>query len=69
MPAGRCVHGARACGVEPGTPPAVVLVVPNLELALWLAALAGAAGHPVDLHALAELVEQLLAVDPPTARA
>jgi hypothetical protein len=47
----------------------VVLVVPNLELALWLAALAGAAGHPVDLHALAELVEQLLAVDPPTARA
>ena len=69
MPAGRCVHGARACGVAAGTTSAVVLVVPSLELALWIASLAGAAGRPIDLDALGDLLEMLAAVEPTIARA
>lgn len=42
---------------------------PTLEIALWLAALADAAGSPVDLGALADLMEQLVAVAPVAAQA
>jgi hypothetical protein len=47
----------------------VVLVVPSLELALWIASLAGAAGRPIDLDALGDLLEMLAAVEPTIARA